>query len=73
MKITVEYHDEDKEDWKEHQWRMRNAPKLYRVLQELDNELRSLAKYQGKESVEIDWIRKRIYELQTEYGVELYE
>lgn len=50
----------------------KNGVKYYLVLEELDNWLRAKMKYEDKESISIDEVRKQLRELLEEQNVTLF-
>jgi thymidylate synthase len=66
MKIAMWFNlPEDQEDFD----RASRAGRAERVLEDLDEELRRLWKYENKETIKIDQLRKIISDLKNEYDV----
>lgn len=68
MKVILEFDLPEETDLYQHAM---NGTRYLYVLQELDNELRSLVKYENKEVISIEKVRDLIRSLSDERGVTL--
>lgn len=73
MKLILSYEFTEAEVYQGGPDRILTDGKFKRIVQDLDNELRSMSKYENKDTIAIEEVRNKIYELLKEQNLILHD